>query len=31
VRFEQRSKLDELPTEWKKVGRDVRFKEPNYT
>jgi len=31
VRFEQRSKLDELPADWKKVGRDVRFKEPNYT
>jgi len=30
VRFEQRNKLDELPTEWKKVGRDVRFKEPNF-
>ena len=26
VRFEQRNKLDELPAEWKKVGRDVRFK-----
>jgi len=26
VRFEQRNKLDELPADWKKVGRDVRFK-----
>jgi len=26
VRFDQRNKLDELPDEWKKVGRDVHFK-----
>jgi hypothetical protein len=26
VRFEQRSKLDGLPEDWKKVGRDVLLK-----
>jgi hypothetical protein len=26
VRFEGRYKLDELPDDWKKVGRDVLFK-----